>query len=78
MPKFEREERYIVFKIKGLLGQQERQLADWITAHGIAPVECVVVEKDWPIYEKVWDLVEGVWLERQARKEDAERDIENF
>ena len=41
IPKFEREIRYQVIKLK--TGK---------------PVDCVVVEKDWPEYEVVWQMIQ--------------------
>lgn len=65
----ERENRYIVFKIKDVeefLSPTERlQLAKLATGLELdrankckRPLECVVVEDDWPEYEQVWDMIE--------------------
>lgn len=65
---FQREERYIVLKnkdIQFLSNEQKQQLKD--ICHTIeviraersaAPMECVVVEHDWPEYEYVWGLIQ--------------------
>ena len=66
---FTREERYIVFKIsdvdKYIEGGSEfamRGIAAMINnsriEDGKPPMECVVVEKDWPMYESVWKAIE--------------------
>jgi hypothetical protein len=60
---FEREERYIVFKIAHLTERQHDELRRFIHpfARGdqeVPTVECVVVESDWPEYEPVWAMIE--------------------
>lgn len=73
MPVFEREERYIVFKLSHLTRQQIDKLRALTTEGPRGPaasshdgplptVECVVVESDWPIYEKVWGMIEDQWV----------------
>lgn len=67
---FEREERYIVFKIAHLTEEQHAHLRRFIhpfvRGDQVVPtVECVVVEADWPEYEPVWNMIE----ERVARGE---------
>lgn len=63
MSNFTREERYIVVKIKDMSLIQRNALFDARMAHSIPTRECVVVERDWPIYEETWEnvqrLVEG-------------------
>lgn len=65
---FEREERYVVVKIKDMTYNQrealKRVLGDW----RIPTRECVVVESDWPEYETVWDMIQG-----RVEGEEAER-----
>lgn len=58
MSEFQREERYIVVKLKDLDDEQIDELRGNLV--GIRTRECVVVEPDWPIYEIVWHLVERV------------------
>lgn len=62
MPKcnFEREERYIVVKLKHITGDQLQALQEVLRSQDIPTVECVVVEYDWPNYEHVWNTVEAV------------------
>ncbi|WP_069384006.1 hypothetical protein [Halomonas caseinilytica] len=55
---FEREERYVVVKIKDMTPAQRVALQCHLEEHGTPTRECVVVEPDWPIYEIVWHLVE--------------------
>lgn len=52
---FEREERYIVLKLKRLPKDEVEYLRD---CHPKAMVECVVVESDWPEYQLVWAMIE--------------------
>lgn len=64
---FKREERYIVFKLSdlgnSLKGDEIRRLAREYAEHrkqrGKEPLECVVVEKDWPEYEPTWKAIEA-------------------
>jgi len=71
MKEFTRENRYIVFKrseVEKALNSDELQmlatLADKIAKYRTEirhkqPLECAVVENDWPEYEVVWDMVEN-------------------
>ena len=70
MAEFEREIRYIVFKVKDfekVATSTERAiveiLATRIDEHRFhqnrKPVNCVVVEDDWPEYEAVWKMIEA-------------------
>lgn len=52
---FEREERYIVLKLKRLPKDEAEYIRD---CHPKAIVECVVVERDWPEYHMVWAMIE--------------------
>ena len=67
--KFEREDRYIVLKVSDLIkyGTAEDLMVLRLCRYQIdearkkdnkPPLECVVVEKDWPEYEVVWGLIE--------------------
>lgn len=64
-----REYRYMVFKLKDIkaaLTQDERgilkhlagKVHDYRLGEGKAPLECVVVESDWPEYEPTWNAIE--------------------
>lgn len=66
---FQRECRYGVIKFSdanaALTEGEREQLATLMTKvaghrieQGKAPLECVVVESDWPIYEATWAAVE--------------------
>ena len=65
--KFKREERYVVFKLtdlcNSLKGDEIRQLAreyaEQRRLKGKPPLECVVVESDWPEYEPTWKAIEA-------------------
>ena len=64
---FTREERYIVFKLSdlgnSLKGDEIRKLAREYAEHrkqlGKKPLDCVVVESDWPEYEPTWKAIEA-------------------
>lgn len=60
MSRFEREERYVVVKLKRLSGDEHKDLSRYLVEKNIPTQECVVVEPDWPNYEHVWDTVEQV------------------
>ena len=64
---FMREERYIVFKVSDLgnslkgdeIRRLAREYAEQRRLKGKKPLECVVVEKDWPEYEPTWRAIEA-------------------
>ena len=56
--KFEREERYIVFKVKDLSEHKLSWVRDVISLNDIPTVDAVVVEADWPEYEPTWAAIE--------------------
>jgi len=64
---FVREERYIVFKTSDLgnslkgdeIRRLAREYAEQRRLKGKNPLECVVVEKDWPEYEPTWKAIEA-------------------
>lgn len=58
MSNLAREERYIVIKRKHL-GRDEHHVRQLLLALGVSPIECVVIERDWPEYEPVWGLLES-------------------
>lgn len=66
---FQKEHSYSVIKFSdadaALTEDESEQLADlmakveWYSIEqGKTPLECVVVESDWPIYDATWDAVE--------------------
>ncbi|MGL5339453.1 MAG: hypothetical protein ACRDAR_12335 [Aeromonas veronii] len=68
---FQREWRYGVIKFSdaiSALSELEREqlsiLMGKVTEHRISqgkePLECVVVESDWPIYEETWAAIENM------------------
>ncbi|MBL4797211.1 MAG: hypothetical protein JKY50_07345 [Oleispira sp.] len=70
MSKFQRESRYTIFKksdvFEALCPIEQTmilELQDKIKAHrkrkGKNPLECVVVEADWPEYEPTWATIES-------------------
>jgi hypothetical protein len=67
---FERENRYIVIKLKRLQEGAREPLRRYLEHLNVKPVECVVVEVDWPEYEKVWSMIEA----RCASIEDTDDD----
>jgi len=72
MSEFKREKRYIVIKISDLMdvkraiNQEHLYSLDVILefveasrrSRGKKPLDCVVVESDWPEYEATWDTIE--------------------
>ena len=71
----ERENRYLVLKRKDIdkyLSDEGKEALDNILmalaiakqpnidTGAEATIDCVVVEKDWPIYEQVWGLIEQI------------------
>ena len=72
----QREKRYVVLKKKDieeyLTNEAKEELENILMALSIAKqpdidtgakaeLECVVVEKDWPMYESTWDEIEA-WV----------------
>lgn len=74
-----REERYLVLKlddIKRALSPQEKEtlieLEETInlyrkTIKAKPPVNCVIVEDNWPIYEQTWKLIED-WVDAEEKE----------
>ncbi|MFP5500734.1 MAG: hypothetical protein ACLGJE_31735 [Gammaproteobacteria bacterium] len=58
MSDFKREERYIVVKLKHLVGLQVAPLRNFLRENRVPALSCVVVESDWPEFEPVWQLIE--------------------
>ena len=58
MNEFQREDRYIVVKLKKLTHMQEKHLRACLNGEGIQTVESVVIERDWPEYHLVWAMLE--------------------
>ena len=64
---FMREERYIVFKMSDLgnslkgdeIRRLAREYAEQRRLKGKKPLECVVIEKDWPEHEPTWKAIEA-------------------
>ena len=64
---FQREERYVVFKVSDLgnslkgdeIRRLAREYAEQRRLKGKEPLECVVVEKDWPEYEPTREAIEA-------------------
>lgn len=57
MSNFEKEDRYIVIKLKNLTHMQEKHLRACLYCEGIQTIESVVVEHDWPEYHMVWSML---------------------
>lgn len=75
-------DRYIVFKRKDVdkffnttetiaLSKLARKLDDKRAEEHREPLECVVVEHDWPMYEEVWGLIED-WERDTAYEKELE------
>lgn len=75
-----REERYLVLKlndIQGALSPREKEILIKLeetinlyrkTIKAKPPVNCVVVEDGWPIYEQTWKMIEDWVNEEEAGK----------
>lgn len=82
MNQFKREKRYIVIKRKDLellTREAIEDLENILMAIAIAKqpdldtgaegeISCVVVERDWPMYETVWKMIQD-WHDTQKAKE---------
>lgn len=77
MREFQRELRYLVAKVRdvetALTDGEKQELAallkkveQYRTDSGKPPLECVVVESDWPNYEETWASVQQVWESQQT------------
>lgn len=87
---FKREERYIVFKLSDVEEHftpgEKQQLARLAEVQrvgreeaGKAPLECVVVEADWPEYEPTWKAIQARMTGAHPAPrvpEDVMRDVE--
>ena len=82
---FTREKRYIVFKVSDVdahfTPEERQQLARLALFQrvgreevGKAPLECVVVEADWPGYEPTWRAIEARVTGAQAHPAPTEQD----
>ena len=69
MHKFQREERYTVLKVSDIqdylsvaeveeLIQLEQKINHSRKIAGKEPLQCVVVEHDWPEFEPTWQAIE--------------------
>lgn len=56
---FQRENRYIVVKIKDLDQDQEEGLRGVMYGYHIPTRECLVIESDWPEYEPAWRMIQA-------------------
>jgi hypothetical protein len=77
MTKFTREMRYLVAKVRDVDSAltdaekiQLKTLLQKVDVHrvnsGKAPLECVVVESDWPNYQSTWDGVQKAFEAKEA------------
>lgn len=81
MSEFKKEFRYLVFKIKDVdlyLTEQEKDsllcIADELAVcradAGKNPLQCVVVEDDWPEYDIVWKMIQDRIERKRPEIED--------
>lgn len=67
---FQRETRYVVFKNSDVmqclavndivtLRRIQAQIEEHRAANGKPPLECLVIESDWPEYEPTWGAIEA-------------------
>lgn len=77
MQSFEREARYLVAKIRDVeaaltdiekaeLHRLMQKVDSYRTDNGKDPLECVVVESDWPNYQSTWDSVQRAFESKRA------------
>lgn len=60
MSQIKREDRYLVAKRKHLTLEQTERLEALLAEFDLPPIECVVVESDWPNYEDTWTAIEQI------------------
>lgn len=82
---FQREKRYIVFKIKDLPGDTPAAMA--ISERGInilremsgkSPLQAMVIEADWPEYEQAWEAIQRRMGGRQTLESELRNQIEKY
>ena len=82
MSKFKKEQRYFVLKIKDIEKYLDKTLLDkfMTTVNTIEagrehdnkePLQCVVVQSDWPEYEHVWKDIEDRMNEKPSQRDTA-------
>lgn len=85
MSKFKREERYIVLKISDVESAFNVVLKDRLESMQYivnnyrrdmdkVPLQCVVVEHDWPEYEKVWKMIEKRMADKVVKRTNPSED----
>ena len=60
MSDFQREERYVVFKLRDLVETEKDAVLRLANSINAQEIECVIVESDWPNYEHTWQTIERV------------------
>ena len=86
---FKREERYIVFKLsdveKDFFPSEISQLLRLYETQqsmrkqsGKPPLDCVVVESDWPEYEPTWNAIEARVTGAQPAPGDVRKVVRGF
>lgn len=76
MNHFEREKKYVVLKKRdiykylsdkqlGRLHKICRSIEEGRAADGRKPIDCVIVENDWPMYEDTWKSIEDFYLNKE-------------
>lgn len=90
---FKRENRYLVIKlsdfklvpkafrpstIKRDLMDVGKNMAHWREESGKAPLNCVVVESDWPEYEPTWDAIQRRVEGRPTREEELNAKVQEW
>lgn len=73
MSEFERENRYIVVKRKHLDRATTVNVECMLGNAGVTPIECLVIEPDWPEYELAWSLIEARCTGRFADVNDVDQ-----
>ncbi len=73
MSQFQREERYIVVKLKRIDSDTQDDLREFLVSYQIPTEQCVVVEHDWPIHEETWENVERLAKGHKSIREERDQ-----
>lgn len=81
MNKFQRENRYLVFKIKDIEAADSKMpIKEILTSISLElpDRQYVVVESDWPEYEQVWNMLEARMTGRSTELEKLKSEVSHL
>ena len=89
MSEFEREERYIVIKLKDVDNYLDdnykdklvavcNEIADFRSLDNQEPLNCVVIEDDWPMYEDTWKAIQEYVETGEYQKRYTQSDLDTL